>query len=167
MKVTEKDLVGKIKDFPIEVVQRMCEEQVRQGNDFDPIVFQEEEYADECKGGFDWDESEEGFDFWISVIDYEKFDVFFEKYPKQKESEYPKEMMVSNNNTSWHKRVVVSKVHNKYICCNTIENIEDYKGDENVLLWKYAKEIPQIVNVTLKDIAEWKGVSVEQIKIEE
>ena len=28
MKVTEKDLIGELKGFPLKVVQKMCEEQV-------------------------------------------------------------------------------------------------------------------------------------------
>ena len=31
-KVEQSDLIGEIKDFPIEIVQAMVDEQVRQGN---------------------------------------------------------------------------------------------------------------------------------------
>ena len=41
IKITEKDLIGDIAGFPIEVVRKMVEEQVRQGNKADVKVFQE------------------------------------------------------------------------------------------------------------------------------
>lgn len=39
-KVKQSDLIGDIAGLPIEVVQKMCEEQVNQGNKFDVSVFQ-------------------------------------------------------------------------------------------------------------------------------
>lgn len=68
MKVTEKDLVGEIKDFPIHVVQEMCNNQVKQGNKFDPSVFAlDKEATKNCKG-FDWVKTDEGGSFWADVI---------------------------------------------------------------------------------------------------
>ena len=37
-KVKKEDLIGEIKDFPIEVVQKMVDYQVEQGNKADGIV---------------------------------------------------------------------------------------------------------------------------------
>ena len=39
-KVKQSDLIGDIKGFPIEVVQKMVERQVEQGNKADVTVFQ-------------------------------------------------------------------------------------------------------------------------------
>ena len=39
--VKQEDLKGDIKDFPIEIVQKMVDEQVKQGNEADVTVFQE------------------------------------------------------------------------------------------------------------------------------
>ena len=76
-KVTEKDLVGQIKDFPIEVVQKMVDCQVEQGYKADVTAFQI------CKKyGFLWCDSEDGTEFLESVIVDMNFDVFFKKYPK-------------------------------------------------------------------------------------
>ena len=82
-KVTEKDLVGQIKDFPIEVVQKMIERQVEQGNEDDVTVFQTDRLEYRGHGGFDWGKTREGDSFWCNVIDLKNFDVFFEKYPKK------------------------------------------------------------------------------------
>lgn len=76
-KVTEKDLIGDLKDFPIEVVQKMLERQVEQGNEEDVQVFQIM-----AMGGFDWSTSEEGLTFWKEVIRQKNFDLFFKKYPR-------------------------------------------------------------------------------------
>ena len=78
MKVTEKDLIGDIKGFPIEVVEKMLEYQKIQNNKQDIIVFQK------CKtDGFIWDITSEGREFWDRVISNENFNLFFEKYPKK------------------------------------------------------------------------------------
>ena len=79
-KVTEKDLIGEINNFPIEVVQKMLERQVEQGHTEDIKAFQE----NSCSTfyGFDWSTSEEGHTFWNEVISWKNFDLFFKKYPK-------------------------------------------------------------------------------------
>lgn len=38
-KVKQSDLIGNIKEFPIEVVQKMVDEQIRQGNRPDVSIF--------------------------------------------------------------------------------------------------------------------------------
>lgn len=77
-KVKQEGLKGDIKDFPIEVVQAMVDEQVKQGNKADVGIFQ-----DCIRGGFRWLETKEGHDFWKEVIVYENFELFFEEYPKK------------------------------------------------------------------------------------
>ena len=66
--VTEADLQGEIADFPLHVVQAMCDEQVRQGNPFSPAVFQSHREADLTRGGFDWFQSELGQGIWDTII---------------------------------------------------------------------------------------------------
>jgi len=78
-KVKQRDLIGEVKDFPIEVVQKMVEEQVRQGYKANLTMFQ--------KGrddGFSWLDSPEGVDFWGRIIYNKDFDLFFKRYPKTK-----------------------------------------------------------------------------------
>ncbi len=82
--VEQRDLVGAIKEFPIEVVQEMVNEQVRQGNKADVEVFQEYVYAGCVRCGFDWSNSVMGEDFWYDVLYCKRFDIFFQKYPKNK-----------------------------------------------------------------------------------
>ena len=86
-KVKKSDLKGQIKDFPIEVVQKMVEKQVHQGNKADVKVFQVK--ADSCCDGFEWARTIEGDSFWRNVIYQADFPLFFEKYPKKKENRPP------------------------------------------------------------------------------
>lgn len=87
--VTEKDLIGELKGFPLEVVQKMIEEQVKQGNEADVKVFQENVAHSIHKGGFRWSRTEEGQSFWSDVVFDKNFNLFFEKYPKQIEYHNP------------------------------------------------------------------------------
>ena len=73
--VTEADLQGEIADFPLHVVQAMCDEQVRQGNPFSPSVFRDDKLADRPKGGFTWACSTRGHDFWYELIGSRDFDL--------------------------------------------------------------------------------------------
>lgn len=79
-KVKQSDLIGDIKGFPIEVVQKMVELQVEQGNKADIFVFQKRRSAGRSCGGFDFDSSIEGQYFWNQVINIGNFDIFYERY---------------------------------------------------------------------------------------
>lgn len=76
-KVKESSLKGDIKNFPIEVVQKMVERQYEQTGKHDIKVFQECRYANAKKGGFSWDKTIEGEPFWHNVIILRHFDEFF------------------------------------------------------------------------------------------
>ena len=75
--VTEADLQGEIADFPLHVVQAMCDEQVRQGNPFSPSVFRDDKLASKREGGFNWANTEKGRDkgrdFWHEIIHCRNF----------------------------------------------------------------------------------------------
>lgn len=171
MKITEKDLIGQIKDFPIEVVEKMIERQVEQGNPADVRVFQ-----DIVTGGFFWNETIEGYDFWCEVILRKNFDLFFEKYPKEEEDYWiePKgrRMLVRNGHEDWiNERIVLVKLSSKVNGCHYIAVVD---GDENkfkngeeykVTSWMYAKPIPETIELTLDQIAEKFNTTVDKIKI--
>ena len=61
--VEQSDLIGEIKDFPIEVVQAMVDEQVMQGNKAAAHPFWIAKSADVLDGGFRFDKSVDGFCF--------------------------------------------------------------------------------------------------------
>ena len=72
-KVKKKHLIGEIAGFPKRVVQAMVDEQVRQGNPANPIVFAGERVAGKSNGGFDWHESPLGRNFWVDIIRGKQF----------------------------------------------------------------------------------------------
>lgn len=80
--ITKYDLIGKLEDFPLGVVVRMMEEQEKQGNTPDVTVFQKDATSSKSMKGFDWADTEDKINFWESVIKYQQFDLFFEKYPE-------------------------------------------------------------------------------------
>lgn len=80
MKVTNKDLTGDVRDFPIEILQWMCDQQVAQGNKFNPEVFQESSSSDKEYGGFDWKITNIGADKCRAIILYRNFDLFFKLF---------------------------------------------------------------------------------------
>ena len=82
IKITRADLIGDIEDFPIEVVEKMVEEQVRQDNKADVTIFQAVSHRDKRHGGFCWEITEDGVSFWHNVIIKRDFDLFFKKYPR-------------------------------------------------------------------------------------
>ena len=82
--ITKKDMIGNLEKFQVGVVVRMLEEQELQGNNPDVKVFQKNQGAGRPIGGFDWNETECGRDFWFDVIRWRIFKKFYEKYPKYK-----------------------------------------------------------------------------------
>lgn len=74
----EKDLV----DVPQEIIKRMKDCQVEQGNRRNAKVFDNTINASKSQGGFNWNQTKEDTEFWSKVLDYKNYDLFFEKYPK-------------------------------------------------------------------------------------
>lgn len=81
---------GDLEGFPEEVIEKMLERQVEQGNERDVSVFEKERNVYKNWGGFRWDNTSEGYSFWNEVIDNKDFDLFFEKYPNKEKDGRPK-----------------------------------------------------------------------------
>lgn len=76
---------GDIADFPVEIVNAMLDEQERQGNKRDVVVFELIRFsAVSCKG-FKWEDTYDGLNFWERVIGRKDFAHFFARYPKAEE----------------------------------------------------------------------------------
>src|SRR5690554_5092218 len=71
------------KDLPVEIQERMLDEQVRQGNPRCAEVFEEHIAAPTREGGFFWARSVDGYDFWEKIIVVGNFTEFYGKYPKR------------------------------------------------------------------------------------
>tara|TARA_R100001244_G_scaffold86809_1_gene66194 strand:- start:730 stop:1746 length:1017 start_codon:yes stop_codon:yes gene_type:complete len=76
---------GEIEGFPKEVVEKMLDEQEKDGNARDVSYFERNVFSTKKEGGFDWATSVEGDAFWNKIINDDDFSMFFEKYPKSSE----------------------------------------------------------------------------------
>lgn len=74
---------GEIADFPPEVVELMLQRQFEQTGERNISVFEREKTSCKDFKGFTWEYTKELHNFWRDVISSKKFDVFFEKYPKE------------------------------------------------------------------------------------
>ncbi len=81
--IPKGDLIG----FPKEIISRMLYCQEEQGNPRDVSVFEKGRAAGQYNKGFTWNETKEGSLFWSKVINTKDFNLFFEKYPKQDNSQ--------------------------------------------------------------------------------
>jgi hypothetical protein len=64
---------GQLEGFPVEIVDKMIDEQILQGNSRDVTVFENDAGQNKKGGGFDWYESRQKGDYWIEVIGRRNF----------------------------------------------------------------------------------------------
>ncbi len=135
--VKQKDLKGDIKNFPIEVVQKMVDRQIEQYGEVDIKIFQENVTDDK---GFSWYNSIEGQMFWNHTILLGKFDIFFILYPKQPYSSIvPSEMNLQELTQMLYQFVYSSqflgmgdftvKLSNGLTYQQSMDRFEDYKKE--------------------------------------
>lgn len=185
-KVTTRDLIGDLENFPIEIVEKMLRKQYNQVNKMDVTVFQNNKRADEIHGGFRWSDTIEGYRFWDDVITLGKFDVFFKRYPER----YPVDTK--------SKRVYIrGDVHNGEEVIKALEfrggiNKHDYTGNADALLYfidpvtnyivhasKFEEPLlnllisnyteithpKKMVEMTVQEVAEKLGIDPELLRI--
>lgn len=180
-KVEKSDLVGGIKNFPIEVVEKMVEEQVRQGCQPDVEAFQQYPFAGVSDGGFNWGDSIDGNDFWEEVIGEDNFELFFEKYPKKPnlvcivgDSEIGMDIIktlekyggINEHKYKGNRDDVVYYIepNNKFI---EVCDLDKDKKLYEVLLATYTAIVAEesVLEVTMEEIAEKFGVDVNSLRI--
>jgi len=87
-----KNYKGQLEGFPEEIVEKMLERQVEQGNGRDITVF--EKSVSNSSKGFVWELAIEGDLFWINILKDLNFELFFKRYPKQKKIKKIKKLKV-------------------------------------------------------------------------
>ena len=193
-KVVNEDLVGELREFPLAVVQKMIERQVLQGVPANVKAFQTDATAEQLDGGFDWDVSPEGWDFWDKVIAGMEFNVFFERYPESNRV-YIVSASEDDHEVGDHEvGVNVIKTLEKYGGINAnnysgndfgaiyyieprtniIQICDTSSGHEDKLLYEvlmatYTRIFPMefTLEVTMEEIAEKFGVDVKNLRIKE
>ena len=83
---TDDDLIGELEGFCPEVVELMLQRQKEQMGIVNIGVFQDYVVSGRSDGGFYWDITSEGEDFWDDVIRNMNFELFFDVYPRKYES---------------------------------------------------------------------------------
>lgn len=78
--IEDDDAIRELTGFPTEVIRAMIREQVIQENVSDVRVFQSFKSRDASHGGFDWNATSQGYDFWDRVVRKEDFAYFFKEY---------------------------------------------------------------------------------------
>lgn len=81
-KVEDGDLIKGLSGFPVEVVQKMVDNQYMQTGVSNVLIFQNDIMAGRGACGFSWYDTTEGDYFWRGVIKYKNFASYFKKYPK-------------------------------------------------------------------------------------
>jgi hypothetical protein len=188
-KVVNEDLVGELREFPLAIVQKMIERQVMQGNLANVKVFQADPTAEHLDGGFEWEESPEGWDFWNNVIAGMEFNVFFERYPESN-----RVYIVAASEAAHENGENVIKTLEKYggindkgyagndfgaiyyieTRTNIIRICDTSAGHEDKLLYEvlmatYTHIFPMefTLEVTMEEIAEKFGVDVKNLRIKD
>ena len=101
------------------------------------------------------------FDYWL-IKEITEANAEIIELPEEKI--YPRVMLVSNEKVDWYKRVVFMEKCGGFLAWINAGTLEEAEKQVDTRFWKYAKDIEPI-EVTLEEIAKWKGVSKEQIII--
>jgi hypothetical protein len=78
--VKREDICGEIGGYPIEIIQAAVDRGMEQECDAN-LVIRGLQYS--VAGGFDWAETPEGSRFWSRVMGRQRFDIFFQRYPRK------------------------------------------------------------------------------------
>ena len=98
--------------------------------------------------------------WWIDEIKIANAEII--ELPEEKA--YQRVMLVSNDKKKWEKRVVFIEIYGGFVAWDRAETLLDAEKAKEAVFWKYAKDIEPI-EVTLEEIAKWKGTTKEQIII--
>ena len=104
------------------------------------------------------------FHFW-TIDEVKKYNAEIIELPEEKT--YPRVMLVSFDGINWgNQRVVFMEKCGGFLAWRKAKTLEEAKNAKDSCFWNYAKEF-EPVEVTLEEIAVWKGVGKEQIIIKQ
>ena len=185
MNITEHNLTGEINNFPIEVVEKMVEEQMNQGNKPNVNLFTIDKCATRYEGGFNWESTRDGFRFWEKIIKEELFDLFFERYPRKLKTNKLVYIYneVNNNGSAIIKtlenygginryNLSGNEYHSLYYIEPNTNEIKICRKNKDNKLYNLIKSLfteveVDYIEITLEDIAKKFNVDVSQLKIKD
>lgn len=103
------------------------------------------------------------FDIW-AADEVRRYNAEIIELPEEKN--YPRVMLVSDDKMTWGKRVVFMEKNGGFLAWGFSETLKEAENETRTICWKYAKEL-ELIEVTLEEIAKWKGVHKEQIIIKQ
>lgn len=71
-----------VEGMPYAILNKMLDEQVRQGNEESIKPFVKNRLANKAEGGFDYSLTTNGYSFWSRVLEQEDYKWFFDVYPE-------------------------------------------------------------------------------------
>jgi NTP pyrophosphatase (non-canonical NTP hydrolase) len=172
----------KWKDLPLEIKERMLEEQEAQGNKKGAIVFEKDPTA--CTGakGFDWDQSKEGFSFWYNILSAKNINHFYTVYPKKESNTQVTDHLnkINKKELEQIEQNVMKKIEeinqSQYPKVMCVSNYEDFRHKckrvvfmekiNKFLAWSTAKtleEAEKVIDVTVWDYAKDIDTESEQL----
>ena len=72
-----KELINSLNDLPSEIKELIQQRQIDAGNKADLSVFTKFKSAGKCSGGFDWENTEEGYYFWQNLFTNKQYYKFY------------------------------------------------------------------------------------------
>jgi len=157
---------GEIKDFPTEIVEKMIERQIEQGNAKSVSVFEKDRSVSIFQGGFFWHKTPEGDDWWCKVIEDKNFELFFELYPKKATFKKGDRVMVKDRiHEKWEDAIFLTEIAGAeypYYCVDKPYESEFKKGEVFfVQEWEEIKEMPEVVCMTMQEICDMLGMNIK------
>ena len=98
----------------------------------------------------------------ISFVRKHKAEII--ELPKEEKS-FPRVMLVGDDGNSWYKRVVFMKKCDRFLAWVNAKTVEESEDIYEATTWRYAKELPEKVELTKAEIAERLGIPIDLIKI--
>lgn len=78
--VKKEDIRGEITGYPIEIIQAAVDRGIEQGGDANLVI---RSLQSSTAAGFSWAETPEGSRFWSHIMCKHKFNIFFQRYPRE------------------------------------------------------------------------------------
>ena len=100
-------------------------------------------------------------DYW-DIDEVRRYNAEIIELPEERA--YPRVMLVSYDKMTWSKRVVFMEKCGGFLAWAGVKTLEEAENTRDTCFWKYAKEI-ETIQVTLEEIAKWKGINANQIRI--
>lgn len=124
----------KWEDLPVEIQEKMLDEQEAQGNKRDAKVFMNNIYSWFDDGGFNWVNSKDGGIFWDKILNDGNFSEFYKEYPKEYVNVMFPDKRIGTLNGYYTEAALKTLEHNEK---SWLKPIEEKKETNKIYVRKY------------------------------